>query len=88
MKKYFIVPGAFANAYDLVWTTDAGYYPDAEDYKRNAEDIEQQITRLKSKLKSCGAQEGFNIRHDIDVLESMRLEQLEVYYSLRDYYKK
>ena len=58
----------------------------AEDYKRNAENIEQQIIRLKSKLKSCGAQEGFNIRHDIDVLESMRLEQLEVYYRLRDYY--
>ena len=34
MKKYFIIPGNFANAYDLVWTTDAGYYPDAEDYKR------------------------------------------------------
>ena len=31
MKKYFIIPGASANAYDLVWTTDAGYYPDAED---------------------------------------------------------
>lgn len=60
----------------------------AEDYKRNAEDIEQQIIRLKTKLKSYGAQEGFNIRHDIDVLESMRLEQLEVYYRLRDYYKK
>lgn len=23
MKKYFIVPGIFANVYDLVWTTDA-----------------------------------------------------------------
>ena len=34
MKKYFIIPGNFANAYDLVWTTDAGYYPDAESYKR------------------------------------------------------
>ena len=34
MKKYFIIPGNFDNAYDLVWTTDAGYYPDAEDYKR------------------------------------------------------
>ena len=60
----------------------------AEDYKRNAENIEQQITRLKSRLNACGAQEGFNVRHDIDVLESMRLEQLEIYYSLRDYYKK
>lgn len=60
----------------------------ADDYKRNAEDIEQQIIRLKSKLNACGAQEGFNIRHDIDMLESMRLEQLEIYYSLRDYYKK
>ena len=58
----------------------------AEDYKRNAENIEQQITRLKSKLKSCGAQEGFNIRHDIDVLESMRLEQMQIYYKLKDYY--
>ncbi|MGN1479675.1 MAG: hypothetical protein ACI4XH_07905 [Acutalibacteraceae bacterium] len=60
----------------------------AEDYKRNAENIEQQITRLKAKLKSCGAQEGFNLRHDIDMLESMRLEQLEVYYRLRNYYSK
>ena len=60
----------------------------AEDYKRNAEDIERQIERLKSKLKSCGAQEGFNIRHDIDMLESMRLEQMQIYYKLRDYYKK
>ena len=60
----------------------------AEDYKRNAEDIEQQIARLKSRLNACGAQEGFNIRHDIDVLESMRLEQMQIYYSLRDYYKK
>lgn len=34
MKKYFIIPGNFDNDYDLVWTTDAGYYPDAEDYKR------------------------------------------------------
>ena len=58
----------------------------ADEYKRNAENIERQIERLKSKLKSCGAQEGFNIRHDIDVLESMRLEQLEVYYRLRNYY--
>lgn len=60
----------------------------AEDYKRNAENIEQQIIRLKSKLKSCGAQEGFNIRHDIDVLESMRLEQMIIYYQLRNYYEK
>ena len=60
----------------------------ADEYKRNAENIEQQIIRLKSKLKSCGAQEGFNVRHDIDVLESMRLDQLEIYYSWRDYYKK
>ena len=58
----------------------------ADEYKRNAENIEQQIIRLKSRLKSCGAQEGFNIRHDIDVLESMRLEQLQTYYKLRDYY--
>ena len=58
----------------------------ANEYKRNAENIEQQIIRLKSKLKSCGPQEGFNIRHDIDVLESMRLEQLQIYYKLRDYY--
>ena len=60
----------------------------ADEYKRNAENIEQQITRLKSKLKSCGAQEGFNIRHDIDVLESMRLEQMIIYYQLRNYYEK
>lgn len=60
----------------------------ADEYKRNAENIEQQITRLKSKLKSCGAQESFNIRHDIDVLESMRLEQMIIYYQLRNYYEK
>lgn len=29
MKKYFIVPGNFANQYSLFWTTDAGMYPDA-----------------------------------------------------------
>ena len=34
MKKYFIVSGAFANRYSLFWTTDEGYYPDAESYKR------------------------------------------------------
>ena len=60
----------------------------ADEYKRNAENIEQQIIRLKSKLKSCGPQEGFNIRHDIDVLESMRLEQMIIYYQLRNYYEK
>ena len=58
----------------------------AEDYKRNAENIERQIERLKSRLNACGAQEGFNIRHDIDVLESMRLEQMQIYYKLKDYY--
>lgn len=34
MKKYFIVPGNFSNAYNLYWTTDAGYYPDAANYER------------------------------------------------------
>lgn len=33
MKKYFVVYGEFANQYALFWTTDAGLYPDAPDYK-------------------------------------------------------
>ena len=40
MNEYFIIPGNFANAYDLVWTTDAGYHPDAEDYKRKFNTVE------------------------------------------------
>lgn len=32
MKKYYIVPGNFANAYSLYWTTDKGYYSDAPSY--------------------------------------------------------
>lgn len=34
MKKYFIVPGDFVNTYALYWTTDTGYHPNAESYKR------------------------------------------------------
>ena len=34
MKKYYIVPGNFVNAYNLFWVTDEGYYPNAESYKR------------------------------------------------------
>ena len=52
MKKYFIVPGNFANAYDLVWTTDAGYYPDAEDYKR----IRTIRDEAEEELKSVAAE--------------------------------
>ena len=56
MRKYFIVPGDFANTYDLVWTTDAGYYPNAEDYKRKFNTTEflvdypnaEQITRKQA----------------------------------------
>lgn len=53
MKKYFIVPGNFANQYTLFWTTDAGYYPDAASYQRKFNTTEflkqypnaEQITR-------------------------------------------
>lgn len=34
MKKYYIIPGNFVNAYNLFWVTDEGYYPNAENYKR------------------------------------------------------
>ncbi len=56
MKKYFIVPGNFANQYSLFWTTDAGMYPDAASYEHKfntAEFLEkypqaEQITREKA----------------------------------------
>lgn len=34
MKKYFIVRGNFENQYKLYWTTDAGYYPEADSAHR------------------------------------------------------
>lgn len=56
MKKYFIVPGNFANQYSLFWTTDAGMYPDATNYERKFNTAEflaqwpnaEQITRKQA----------------------------------------
>lgn len=56
MKKYYIVPGDCPEAYKLFWTTDEGYYPEAESYKykfNTAEFLEEypnaeQITRKQA----------------------------------------
>lgn len=56
MKKYYIVPGDFANAYSLFWVTDEGYYPNAESYQRKFNTAEflvdysnaEQITRKQA----------------------------------------
>lgn len=56
MKKYYIVPGNFANAYKLFWVTDEGYYSNTESYKRKFNTAEflvdypnaKQITRKQA----------------------------------------
>ena len=61
----------------------------ASEYLKNAKSLETQIESAKAKLPSVKSTKLLkDLQRKILVLESMRDEQMIIYYQLRNYYEK
>lgn len=61
----------------------------ASEYLKNAKSLEMQIESAKAKLPSVKSAKLLkDLQRKILVLESMRDEQMIIYYQLRNYYEK
>ena len=61
----------------------------ASEYLKNAKSLEMQIKSVKAKLPSVKSTKLLkDLQRKILVLESMRDEQMIIYYQLRNYYEK
>ncbi len=61
----------------------------ASEYLKNAKSLEMQIESAKAKLPSVKSTKLLkDLQRKILVLESMRDEQMIIYYQLRNYYEK